>query len=64
MLNKLYPVLILQFLLGTRNPVDNVPVDLTNPFDVIVYIILPILLVVCYILWRKKRKKKKELKGL
>ena len=55
MLNILYP-LLLQLPIGTRNPDDNNPIDLTSPFDVIVYIILPILMVVFYILWRKKKK--------
>ncbi|SHJ37400.1 hypothetical protein SAMN04487911_1192 [Arenibacter nanhaiticus] len=59
MLNKLYPLLI-QFPIGTRNPDDNDPIDLTSAFDVIVYIILPILLVIFYILWRKKKKKEKN----
>ncbi|GBF21156.1 hypothetical protein GQ41_3216 [Arenibacter algicola] len=56
MLNTLYP-LLLQLPIGTRNPDDNSPIDLTSAFDVIVFIILPILVIIFYILWRKKKKK-------
>ncbi len=59
MLNKLYPF-ILQLPPGTRNPDDNSPIDLTSPFDVIVFIILPIMLVIFYILWRRKKKQDRE----
>ena len=55
MLN-IYP-LLLQLPIGTRNPDDNNPIDLTSAFDVIVYIILPILMVIFYVIWRKKKKK-------
>ena len=46
--------------IGTRNPDDNSPIDLTNAFDVIVYIILPILMIIFYILWRKKKKQDQD----
>ena len=59
MLNILYP-LILQLPIGTRNPDDNSPIDLTSTFDVIVYIILPVLMVIFYIFWRKKKTKDKK----
>lgn len=42
---------------GTRNPGDNTPIDFSNLLEVLVYIILPILIVVFYMLWRKKKKK-------
>ena len=58
MLN-IYP-LLLQLPIGTRNPDDNSPIDLTNAFDVIVYIILPILMIVFYIIWRKKKKQDQD----
>jgi hypothetical protein len=54
MTDKLHTFL-LQLPIGTRNPDDNSPIDLSSAFDVIVYIILPILMVVFYILWRKKK---------
>ncbi len=59
MLSKLYP-LLLQLPIGSQNPDDNNPIDLTSPFDVIVYIVLPILMIIFYILWRKRKKKDKE----
>jgi hypothetical protein len=59
MLNIL-SLLLLQLPIGTQNPDDNHPIDLTNPFDVIVYIVLPILAVIFYILWRKKKKEEES----
>ncbi|WP_084418821.1 adenylosuccinate synthetase [Arenibacter certesii] len=59
MLHTLHPIL-LQLPIGTRNPDDNSPLDLTNTFDVIVYIILPILLIVFYILWRRMKNRDKN----
>lgn len=59
MLYKLYP-LLLQLPIGTRNPDDNKPIDLTSPFDVIVYIILPLVVIVLYIIWKRKKKKDKN----
>lgn len=58
MLHKLYP-LLLQLPIGTRNQ-DDSPLDMTSPFDVIVFIVLPILMVIFYILWRKKKKQDKD----
>ena len=57
MLNKIYPLLI-QLPIGTPNPDDNAPVDFSRAFDVIVYIILPLVVIILYILWLKKKKKK------
>ncbi|GAL61784.1 hypothetical protein JCM19300_1607 [Algibacter lectus] len=44
--------------MGTPNPDDNQPLDLSDPFELIVFIVLPVLAVFFYILWRKKRKDK------
>jgi len=41
--------------MGTPNPDDNQPLDLSDPFEVIVFIIIPILAVIFYILWKKNR---------
>lgn len=60
MIYKLYLFLLLQLPIGTRNPDDNSPIDFGNAFDVIVYIILPVLMLIFYILWRKKKKKDKN----
>lgn len=63
MRNILNP-LLLQLPPGTQNPDDNSPIDLTKPFDVIVYIILPIAIGVFYYFWRKKQKKDENSKNL
>ena len=57
--NKLYPLLF-QLPIGTGNPDDNNPIDFTSTFDVIVFIILPVLLIIFYIFWRKNNKKNKN----
>ncbi|WP_442845717.1 adenylosuccinate synthetase [Leeuwenhoekiella sp. H156] len=49
---------ILQLPPGTQNPDDNLPVNLKDPFDLIVFVILPVVLLVLYVLWRRKRKKR------
>jgi len=51
------------FIYGQRpthspNPQDNTPIDLNNLFDVLVFIVLPILMIIFYILWRKQLKNK------
>ncbi|GAA4281194.1 adenylosuccinate synthetase [Gaetbulibacter aestuarii] len=53
---KLLLQIFLQLPPGTRNPDDNSPIDFSNPFELVVYIILPILIVIFYIIWRKKKK--------
>lgn len=50
----------LQLPPGTQNPDDNTPIDISNPFDVIVYIILPLVLVIGYVLWLRKKKQDKN----
>ncbi len=49
--------LLAQLPIGTRNPDDNGPIDLTSIFDVAVYIVLPILMIIFYIIWRRKKKR-------
>ncbi|WP_179334880.1 adenylosuccinate synthetase [Winogradskyella costae] len=43
---------------GTPNPGENTSIDISRPFDLIVYIILPILLIVVLLVWRQKKRKK------
>ncbi|EPR70291.1 hypothetical protein ADIWIN_3647 [Winogradskyella psychrotolerans RS-3] len=43
---------------GTPNPGENTAIDISRPFDIIVYIILPILIVIFYLVWRQKKRKK------
>lgn len=59
MLNILYPLLI-QTPTSTPNPGEGSPIDFSSPFDVIVFIILPILLIIFYLLYRNKKKKDSE----
>ena len=40
---------------GTQNPDDNFPVDFTDPFEVIVFVILPMLIIIGYILWKSEK---------
>ncbi|MBD0831525.1 adenylosuccinate synthetase [Aestuariibaculum sediminum] len=47
----------LQLPPGTQNPDDNAPLDFTDPFNVIIFIVLPIVAVVLYFVWRKQKKK-------
>ena len=39
------------------HPHNNSPINLSEPADVIIYIILPILIVVLYLIWRNKKRK-------
>lgn len=41
------------------HPDDNKPLDLSNPSEVIIYIIIPLLFIVLFFIWRNKRKKNK-----
>lgn len=38
------------------HPKDNHPIDLTNPADLILYVVLPFVLVVLFFIWRKRKK--------
>lgn len=38
------------------HPDNNTPLDVTNPFELIVYIIIPIVMIVFYFFLRKKSK--------
>lgn len=39
---------------------SNTPLDLSNPFEVIVFIILPIVIIILYGLYRKRAKEEKQ----
>ncbi|MDC7999970.1 adenylosuccinate synthetase [Aequorivita todarodis] len=36
------------------------PIDLTNPADIIIYIVLPLCAVLLFFIWRGKRKRKNQ----
>ncbi|MBF8150614.1 adenylosuccinate synthetase [Winogradskyella sp. F6397] len=50
-----YTKLLAQIPSGTPNPGQNSGIDFSSPFDVIVFIVLPILLIISYFVWRKKK---------
>ncbi|PKQ47003.1 adenylosuccinate synthetase [Confluentibacter flavum] len=54
----IYKLLIIQLPIGTPNPDDNKPLNFSEPFDVIVFLILPVLVIIFYILWRKNKNRK------
>jgi len=53
-------VLLSQIPKDVPHPVNNSPIDLSEPADIVLYIILPILCIVFYIIWRKKKKNDKN----
>lgn len=59
-MNILHPLLVIQLPMGTPNPDDNHALNLSDPFEVIVFIILPILMVLFYIFWRRQKNKDKR----
>ena len=48
-------MLLFQIPREVPHPDNNTPLDVTNPFELIVYIIIPITLIVVYFFLRKKR---------
>ncbi|MGJ5640908.1 adenylosuccinate synthetase [Formosa sp. S-31] len=54
-----YGALMLQLPIGTPNPDDNSAIDLSSPFDVIVFIVMPIAMIIFYIVWRRAKRKDK-----
>ncbi|MFB9053628.1 adenylosuccinate synthetase [Formosa undariae] len=50
--------LLAQLPLGTPNPDDNQPVDFSDPFNIVVFIVLPIIAILLYVYWRKQQHKK------
>ncbi|WP_179019617.1 adenylosuccinate synthetase [Winogradskyella forsetii] len=41
---------------GTPNPGESKPIDFSDPFELIVFIILPILIIGFYFFWRNKNR--------
>ena len=58
-MRNLYQILRIQLPIGTPNPDENTPLDLSDPFDVIVFIVLPIVAVILYLLWKRQKNNKK-----
>lgn len=55
----LYTIFTFQLPIGTPNPDDNTPLDFSDPFEVIVFIVLPILAIIFYVLWKRQKNNKK-----
>lgn len=51
--------MMIQIPTDVPNPANNTPVNLNNPFEVILYVIAPILLFVLYLYLRKKSRSNK-----
>jgi hypothetical protein len=39
------------------HPDNNTPIDFSNPADIIIYIVLPVIIVIFFLIWKTKRKK-------
>ena len=63
MRNTLYS-LVMQKSSFTPNPGDSGTVDLSRPFDLIVFVITPIVIVILYFLWKRAKKKDQEKNNL
>ncbi|OBX26482.1 adenylosuccinate synthetase [Gelidibacter algens] len=59
MQNIIFP-LLLQIPTNAPNPGDSGTVDLSEPFDLIVFIILPIVFVILYFIWKRNKKRDRE----
>lgn len=59
MKNIVYP-LVFQIPTNAPNPGDSGTVDLSKPFDLIVFIILPIVFVVLYFIWKRNKKREND----
>lgn len=42
------------------HPDNNTPIDFSNPADIIIYIILPVIVIILYFIWRKNARKKDD----
>ncbi|GAB3326928.1 hypothetical protein GCM10027429_00120 [Marivirga atlantica] len=51
---------LVQIPQGVPNPADSEPLLINSTFDIILYIVLPILILIGYFLWRKRQKKRNE----
>ncbi len=43
---------------GVPHPDRNTPLDLSDPAEVILYIVLPVVIVVLFFVWRRKKLRK------
>ncbi len=50
---------VLQIPTDIPNPDNNKPLDFSDPFEIIVFIVLPILVILLYIFWKRHKRKDK-----
>lgn len=55
-----YNILSAQQPTHVPGPQTNSPIDLNNWFDIIVFIILPLAMIIIYFMWRRQVKNDKE----
>ncbi len=58
-MRNLLQIIRLQLPIGTPNPDDNKPIDVSDPFDIIVFIVLPILVIIFYFVRKRQKNNKK-----
>lgn len=59
-MQNLFHTLVIQIPTNAPNPGDSGTVDLTKPFDLIVFIILPVIFVILYFVWKRNKKQKRD----
>ena len=47
---------LLQIPTGVPHPDDNTPLDLSNPADLIIYVVLPVIVLILYLVALKPKK--------
>lgn len=57
-MQTIHQILNIQIPKGTPNPGESTGLDLSSPFDIIVFIILPILIIVFLLIRRQKKRRK------
>lgn len=50
----------LQIPTEVPKPDNNTPIDFSNPADIVIYVVIPVLLVILYLVLRKKNRKEEN----
>lgn len=53
-------LLLLQIPQDVPNPANSEPLSISSTFDVILYIVCPILILIGYLFWRRRKKKRND----
>ncbi len=59
-INLLSMLVVLQIPQGVPHPDDNEPLTLDTPFDIIFYVVIPILILGGFFFWRNRRNKRRR----